>query len=415
MEPWEKVIVDAETYPDSVHGKIPCVDCHGGVQSADKATAHTDLIANPSNDPDAACGECHTDVVPMNATNLHTNLAGYWTVLDQRTAPEDHEVISEMFGNHCSSCHASCGECHVSQPNLVGGGLIDGHNFNATPSMTRNCTACHGSRVGNEYLGKHEDLRADVHFRQGRMTCIGCHTGNEMHGQADNCQLCHTAPESTMPVPPNHRYDGVQNPRCETCHVSAALGTDEIEMHQQHGGDLSCQVCHSIAYTSCDGCHVAISETTGNPFFATDGSYLGFYIGKNPRKSYDRPYDYVTLRHVPVASDSFAFYGEDLLPNYHALPTWVYTTPHNIQRETPQTASCNACHGNAELFLTADKVYPEELEANLSVIVESIPAPIGVLTDTLSITTTTTITATPGITTTLPVTTTTTTDSEDSP
>ncbi|MCA9932595.1 MAG: hypothetical protein KC415_01635, partial [Anaerolineales bacterium] len=279
LEPWEKVLVDSELYPETVHGQIACQECHGGEQSTDKATAHTGLIANPSNDAERTCGECHPDVVAMDSTNLHTNLEGYWTVLDQRTLPEDHEIISEMFGNHCNSCHASCGECHVSQPNLVGGGLIDGHNFNETPSMTRNCTACHGSRVGNEYLGKHEDIRPDVHFRQGRMTCVDCHTGHEMHGQPDNCQECHTGPEEMTLAPPDHRYSGVQNPSCEACHVTAATASDGIEMHEQHGGDLSCQVCHSVAYTSCDGCHVAISETTGNPFYATDGSYLGFYIG----------------------------------------------------------------------------------------------------------------------------------------
>jgi hypothetical protein len=103
-------------------------------------------------------------------------------------------------------------------------------------------------------------------------------------------------------------YDGVQEPRCETCHVTIALGQDEgIEMHQQHAGDLSCQVCHSQPYTSCDGCHVQISEETGNPFFRTDDHYFTFMIGKNPRESYDRPYEWVTLRHVPVAMDSFPF------------------------------------------------------------------------------------------------------------
>lgn len=398
LEPWEKVLVDSELYPDTVHGQIPCQECHGGEQSADKATAHTGLIANPSNDAERTCGDCHPDVTAMNQYNLHTNLEGYWTILNQRTVPKDHEVISEMFGNHCNNCHASCGECHVSQPNLVGGGLINGHNFNQTPSMTRNCTACHGSRVGNEYLGKHEDIRPDIHFRQGRMTCIDCHTGHEMHGQTDNCQDCHTAPDDVTLAPPDHRYSGVQNPSCEACHVTAATGEDDIEMHQEHGGDLSCQVCHSVAYTSCDGCHVAISETTGNPFYATDGSYLGFYIGKNPRKSYDRPYDYVTLRHVPIATDSFVFYGNDLLPNYNALPTWVYATPHNIQRETPQTESCDSCHGNPDLFLTIDKIYPEELEANLSVIVDTIPLPINPVSTTVTITSTTTITTTGTIT-----------------
>ena len=54
-------------------------------------------------------------------------------------------------------------------------------------------------------------------------------------------------------------------------------------------------------------------------------------------------------------------------------PTWRYATPHNIQRVTPQTGNCNNCHGNPDIFLTADKVAPEELSANHAVIVEEIP------------------------------------------
>ncbi|MEI2421919.1 hypothetical protein V6O07_16705, partial [Arthrospira platensis SPKY2] len=59
------------------------------------------------------------------------------------------------------------------------------------------------------------------------------------------------------------------------------------------------------------------------------------------------------------------------------LPTWTYATPHNIQRNTPQTASCNACHGNADIFLTEDKVSPETLQANQPVIVPEVPPALG--------------------------------------
>jgi thiosulfate/3-mercaptopyruvate sulfurtransferase len=201
-----------------------------------------------------------------------------------------------------------------------------------------------------------------------------------MHGQPAACNECHTTPENGAMPPADHRYAGVQSPRCETCHMTASTGDDGIEMHQVHGGDLSCQVCHSISYTSCDGCHVALSEKTGNPFFATDATYMTFMIGRNPIPSYDRPYRFVTLRHVPVAATSFEFYGEDLLPNFDALPTWAYATPHNIQRETPQAASCDSCHGVAELFLTADKVGENELEANAGVIIETVPPPVGITT-----------------------------------
>jgi hypothetical protein len=79
------------------------------------------------------------------------------------------------------------------------------------------------------------------------------------------------------------------------------------------------------------------------------------------------------VRHVPVARDSFAYYGADLLPNFDALPTWKYATPHNIQRITPQNEACGGCHGNAELFLTTDDVALDERKANENVIVEELP------------------------------------------
>ena len=61
------------------------------------------------------------------------------------------------------------------------------------------------------------------------------------------------------------------------------------------------------------------------------------------------------------------------MPNYDALPTWAYATPHNIQLQTPQTESCDSCHGNADIFLTAEKVSAGERNANQSVIIKDIP------------------------------------------
>jgi hypothetical protein len=84
----------------------------------------------------------------------------------------------------------------------------------------------------------------------------------------------------------------------------------------------------------------------------------------------------VLLRHVPVTPDIFSYYGENLLPNFDNEPTWKYTTPHNIQRVTPQNSECNNCHGNADLFLTEGDLSPGELEANKSVIVTELPAPM---------------------------------------
>ena len=368
LEPWEKVLVDGETFPTTAHGTLGCINCHLGENNADKAVAHEGINARPSNDPGSVCASCHPDVSEMYPNSLHAAQTGYWTAIDARNTPADHPALEEMFGNHCESCHTTCGDCHVSQPASVGGGLIEGHVFKATPSLTRNCTACHGSRVGNEYMGKNEGVLADVHFRQGRMKCTDCHTAAEMHGDYASLGLSTDTPAD--------RYDGGQAPICTQCHESVVAGADGVQMHQMHGETLSCQVCHSVSYSSCDGCHVQLSEETGNPYFSTEGTYATFLIGLNPLQSEDRPYKYVPVRHIPVDPTSYSFYTGADMANFATLPTWAYATPHNIQRNTPQNESCESCHGNAAIFLTADKVQESELSANLSVIVEQAPLPI---------------------------------------
>ena len=366
LEAWEKVAMSLDALFDlwgtgeqySAHGRLSCVDCHGGTNVDDMETAHEGIVPDPSEGESSVCSQCHYQHVPLQTASLHGNLAGYWTVLLARWDPDKVDVMGTMLENHCLDCHASCGQCHVSQPASVGGGLIDEHEFRRTPSMTRNCTGCHGSRIKNEYTGRNEGFPSDVHLRTGRMACVDCHTGAEMHG---------------LGIEANHRYDGPQMPRCEDCHQSAMQDETNPYHHTEHGDTLSCQVCHSVSYKNCYNCHVQQSEE-GVSFFEIDESEMGVFIGLNPRVSPERPYKYVPLRHVPIARTSFEYYGEDLLTNFDALPTWAYATPHNIQLSTPQTESCDACHGNPDWFLTEDKVRPDELEANRPVIVEQVPA-----------------------------------------
>lgn len=365
LEAWEKVLMSVDALFDvygggefySAHGRLSCVDCHGGTNEDDMAVAHEGVVHDPSESENSVCADCHYQHVPLQANSLHYTLGGYETVLNARWDPAQTDVIDTVMENHCANCHASCGQCHVSQPTSAGGGLLDEHAFNKTPSMSRNCTGCHGSRIKNEFSGRNEGYPADLHLRTARMACVDCHTDDEMHG---------------VGVESNHRYDGAQVPRCEDCHVET-VEDESNAYHANHVETLSCQTCHSITYKNCYNCHVQQSDE-GVPYFNIDDSEMGFYIGLNPLVSEERPYKYVPLRHVPVARDSFEFYGEDLLSNFDARPTWTYATPHNIQLQTPQTASCLTCHDSLEWFLTADKVLPDELTANQTVIVETAPA-----------------------------------------
>jgi thiosulfate/3-mercaptopyruvate sulfurtransferase len=166
-----------------------------------------------------------------------------------------------------------------------------------------------------------------------------------------------------------NRYEVENAPRCVNCHND--IFTDaaaNAEQHRQHKDRLSCQVCHSMPYKNCFSCHFG-KDRQGLKFFKTKDATLDFKIGINPLQSEKRPERFVTLRHVPVDKKSFQFYVQNGLENFDALPTWKLATPHNIQRKTPQNASCNACHGNAGLFLQQKDVYPEYRKANKPVIV----------------------------------------------
>ena len=341
----------------STHGAAGCVTCHGGDSSVeDKELAHTGLVTNPS---EVSCSTCHQDIAHVNDSSLHTTLTGFTSVLEARGGNvASGTPLAAALENHCNECHTTCGQCHVSRPTQSGGGLVSNHNFLATPSMQYNCIACHGSRVGDEYLGNNEGVPGDIHWTKNGMTCTKCHS-EELHGSGQSVA---------------NRYQDTGTTKCEDCHQDVLTNTAGNPQHQQHFDNLSCQVCHSVTYSNCYNCHVAIDQK-GLPYRTSDSTEMQFKIGLNPLESPARPYKYVVLRHVPITPGTFDYYGENLLPDFNALPTWKYATPHNIQLDTPQNASCDSCHGNTQLFLTEQDVSPDEREANQKVIVPVVPVP----------------------------------------
>ena len=208
------------------------------------------------------------------------------------------------------------------------------------------CTACHGSRVGAEFFGENEGLKSDVHWIPKVMRCERCHTAQAMHSSSPGAE---------------HRYHDEDMVRCEDCHEKG-----DNQYHAQHWGGLSCQVCHSQPYKNCNGCHTGGQGITGS-------SYMAFKIAKNPKLSERRPYKIVTVRHIPIARDTYAAWGLADLPDYDSEPTWKYATPHNIQRWTAQTDTTKAswcggsCHAS-DYYLTLEDVDPAEVEANKDIV-----------------------------------------------
>jgi hypothetical protein len=155
LEAWQKVFVDNEKFVNQdPHAKVAtCIQCHGGVSGTDDmAEAHEGVVTDPSADAGMMAQQCRT---------CHADIAKAW---------------EEAQASHCSSCHTTCGQCHVSQPTSTGGGLISGHQFKATQAFTRTCTGCHGSRINSEYTGQNEGIPADVHWTQAGMPCFKCHS-----------------------------------------------------------------------------------------------------------------------------------------------------------------------------------------------------------------------------------------------
>lgn len=329
----------ADTFVEASHGDLDCYDCHEGSEThEDKAGSHTGMVGDPSDAPAASnnCAPCHTTQTTPYEDSLHYTQNGYFTTFEARSgvSAASSTGFQQAFTNHCAGCHASCGQCHISRPASVGGGLIDEHTFMSTPSQNDQCVACHGSRINDEYKGLHEGLRPDVHYLNG-MTCLSCHSGAELHGDGTT---------------PDDRRGAANAPSCAGCHSTAAAGTDGVAYHSMHATKVDCPVCHSQPYRNCYQCHVGTGngKTHGIQF----PSELDFRIGLNPIQSTARPWDYVVLRHIPVEPEMYDVYGVTLT-DYASLPTWKYATPHNIRRNTPQTASCANCHDERGVYLTS--------------------------------------------------------------
>ena len=364
MAPHERVFVDPEFAEDENHGEIGCAECHGGNPEAPGfEAAHVGVVRDPSLlESERGCGACHDDIAETARTSLHVTLEPYRLTMEQRAGddPAVRAKLAQARGAHCDSCHATCGQCHVSRPTSVGGGLLERHLFQKQPPTRTTCTACHGSRIEKEFFGLNEGVQADAH-RLKRMECQACHTGAELHGDGKAYAS---------------RYAVAAAPTCLGCHEDIlADGAPAAETHRQHREAASCEVCHAQPYKNCASCHVGRNEA-GLAYFKTQANWLDIKIGRNPAPSPRHPEKFVVVRHVPVDRHTFDFYAEDALARFDRLPTWKLATPHNIQRKTAQNAECNNCHGSGKLFLRKADVVPAERNANRDVIVtdEQVPA-----------------------------------------
>ena len=386
MAPWEKVYIKLPSSGNIAdldhHLEIKCIDCHNGDagQANNKEKAHNGLIPDPSEflmkDGRATNGcqgsECHNTTAEEFYNSLHQQLWGEKRMVALRAGASSFETCPQTlqsgFNGECTSCHATCGDCHISIPNSAGKGLISSHRFKKKPDMEKNCTACHGSRIAHDFYGD-EDLgrKGDIHYSK-YMDCMDCHSSVELHSAvADKDNV--------------HRYNYEKRAKCENCHSD--IGSVNT-YHTVHLQKVSCYVCHAVSqpggYNNCTKCHVA-GEWKTDPEYQERNPEEDFKIGRNPLKSDDRPYNFVTLRHIPIARTTYDNWGEvGLLVDYDKYETWKYATPHSIQRWTAQTDTTGGktcsdnCHvKDGEIYLFEDYIstnWPDEVQANKNVVVD---------------------------------------------
>jgi thiosulfate/3-mercaptopyruvate sulfurtransferase len=357
LELYEKIYVKA-SFLETDHGKIPCQNCHGGNPGDDDwKTVHNGLTKDPTYpNPTEACGECHEDIVASAVNSLHFTLRPMKETIHKRIGDEDAEtrnIIDEAMDKHCLVCHASCGQCHVSRPDYADGGFLAAHRFVKQPSMDTTCASCHGGRVYGEYTGAKDDYEADVHYENEEMVCMDCHKSTEMHASASMVTT---------------RLDLIEQPTCESCHSATTKENTENRSHAIHRNKVACQVCHSQTSKSCFSCHVG-TDKKNLPYFKCKETRIVFKIGLHPAKTERRPYDYVVVRHPPVAPQTFDTYVKNGLAHFDDLPTWKPSFPHNIKRITRQNQKCNNCHGNESIFLSKADLATWETLANIGVVV----------------------------------------------
>jgi len=352
LEPLVKSKV-SKAFLDSSHGGIACDTCHNGnPDGQSKEASHAGLERYPSrNNVEAACGGCHDEIVSTSRQSLHTTLSPYLTTLKARADMGKWDKIKTGYDRHCAYCHTGCGGCHVSRPGASQDGFINGHLFSKRPYSVNQFSACHGSRVGNEFFGKRG--QGDVHASKYHMDCVDCHSGDALHA---------AAPQDIL-----GRYHAENALQCIDCHKNLEAGS--IREHGIHTGKVQCQVCHSQSYTNCTNCHTG-TDSQGLPYYINEKDKEDIKIGLNPQRNVaNADYRYMLVRHIPVNPGLFDFYVKDALTHFDRLPTWKRTSPHNIRRKTWQNANCNNCHGNRDLFLSSKDLLAYEVDANRQVVV----------------------------------------------
>ena len=323
------------SFHNSQHGKLACTTCHSGNSKANtKTEAHKGITVDPTADGGSnKCGECHNKITDKFVSSLHYTINGIQNKLITRMSKIENgeQVAKEVVHakDSCIGCHATCGQCHISEPDIHGGGLLAGHDFVRANTLEHNektCSFCHHS-IGPDY-------KTDVHHAQG-YSCVQCHNDpNEVHGSG----VAYKSMDDK----------GAITAKCSDCH------TDLGGIHKTHMDLVSCSACHAGPYESCYGCHEGDAQKTIR--------LVRLGAGQDGRIT--------TFTHTPISSDMF---GSNLdISQLATKPSWIEITPHTIKAVQSDQEFCVKCHTDNhpktdDIFLKRDELLFPNVEEKLLV------------------------------------------------
>lgn len=283
-----------ESWDNSVHGSLDCIDCHTSVTSLD----------HPTELPDADCSSCHDDVVEAYSGGMHAQAlaAGDNQAPNCATCHDPHvdiEAGDPASHLHRTNLSAICTQCHGDE-NGVGGrnntavphpassyargahaqAMLDGNEAAAT------CSDCHDSHA----VLRARDPLSKVHHDVVSSTCGSCHTeirdayDASIHGRgvamgssgSPTCNTCH-GEHAVINLGETDKPMIVANETCESCHNSPALarryglpeGAVPSYEDSYHGRAARGGLAQAAGCTSCHGVHnileISNPESTIHP------------------------------------------------------------------------------------------------------------------------------------------------------
>jgi formate dehydrogenase gamma subunit len=228
------VYVDLETYKQSIHGDLDCVDCHSSVKDVD----HEEEL------PQVVCAECHEDAQKAFDESIHAH-----------------------SGDHVPGLNVSCSDCH-GKHDIFPSDQPQSKTYRLNIEST--CAECHTRPAVLEVLGIKgqgpvEGYHASIHNKllheapeKNPPTCINCHDYHAIYvmsnpkskfsklNVSETCGACHKAVKADYEKSEHWRsiqHGHLESPTCNDCHGEHGILSPTEKDALTNKFNLSSQIC----------------------------------------------------------------------------------------------------------------------------------------------------------------------------